>query len=480
MEAVVSAAYVQSPDAVAVAMLALDRPRDRFIDYALTQTVRALKPQWYPALVRGELRLEGRPDHFRFVLEADGTRDVAGHVRRLAAADGLNEAARNHLLALLADVGRPEDLLYALDRGRRSALVLHALAGAAPPALTKGATADGLIGPLNAVLADQDAAVRAAGVRLAGAWRVQPLAAAIRDQLQHRDAPAAVVREALGALAAIEGRAAVPVLTPYASDGQPHTVSAAAVAALGQVDRNLAAKCAGRLMTRAGDEARMGDLMLPLLARKGGSEALARALAAVKLPSDRAKLARRVLSGAGRADPALLDTLNRTIGLSGGKVPYSPELVKQLAMEARVRGNARRGRDVFASKLANCTACHRIDGRGGEVGPDLSSVGTGLTTELIVESVLWPNRQVKEGYQATRVLTADGRILTGYKVKETSHDVHLRDPATHRVVRIGRKDIEEMDAIGSLMPEGLTADMTRAELRDLVRFLSELGRQPRN
>jgi putative heme-binding domain-containing protein len=476
MEAVVSASYVRSAAAVEVAVHALDKPSDRFIDYALTQTVRALKPQWYAALVRGELRFPDRPDRLRFILEADGTPDVAGQVRQLAGAKGLDEAARTQLLALLAGVGDASDLRHAFDQGRRSPLVLGELAAAAQ--VRQQLPSGDLAEPLRAILADRDEAVRAAGIRLAGVWKVKSLAAAVRAQLQQTAAPESVVRAAAGTLAALDGRAAIGVLTPFASAERPPAVRAAAVAALGAIDLDLGAKRAAGLMARAEDEAQMAELMLPLLGRKGGSEALAKALADAKLPPDPSKLAHRVVSAAGRGDTALVETLNRAIGLSSSKVEYSPDLVRQLAAEARAKGNAARGRDVFAAKLANCTACHRIGGRGGDLGPDLSSLGTGLTPELIVESVLWPNRQVKEGYMATRVITADGRLVTGYKIKQTAEEVHLRDPSTQKVFRIARKSIDEMSDVGSLMPEGLTAAMTRQEVRDLVRYLSELGRKP--
>jgi putative heme-binding domain-containing protein len=200
----------------------------------------------------------------------------------------------------------------------------------------------------------------------------------------------------------------------------------------------------------------------------------------VKLSADSSKLAYRVVSAAGRADMALVETLNRAIGLNSKMVEYSPDLVKHLAAKARANGNAARGRRVFASKFANCTACHRIAGHGGDVGPDLSSLGTGLAPELIVESILWPNRQVKEGYMATQVTTADGRLVTGYKVKATEEEVRLRDPATRKVVCIAKKNIDEIRDVGSLMPEGLTAAMTNDELCDLIRYLSELGRKPEN
>ena len=83
---------------------------------------------------------------------------------------------------------------------------------------------------------------------------------------------------------------------------------------------------------------------------------------------------------------------------------------------------------------------------------------------------------VKEGFLATRVVTTEGQIFTGYKLKETADEVQLRDITTREVRRIPKEDIEEIAAVGSVMPAGLTAGMTEAEFRDLIRYLSELGR----
>jgi putative heme-binding domain-containing protein len=129
--------------------------------------------------------------------------------------------------------------------------------------------------------------------------------------------------------------------------------------------------------------------------------------------------------------------------------------------------------------LANCTACHKVAGQGGDLGPDLSVVGSSLAKPLIIESLLWPNRQVKEGFAATRVVTSEGQIFTGYKLKETAAEVQLRDIATREVRRIAKEDVEEMAPVGSIMPAGLTAGMTEGEVSDLIRYLSELGRAGR-
>ena len=139
-------------------------------------------------------------------------------------------------------------------------------------------------------------------------------------------------------------------------------------------------------------------------------------------------------------------------------------------------GDAARGQQVFLSELVNCQSCHRLDGEGGIIGPDLTIVGAGRTPELLIESVLWPNRQIREGYLAHRVLTSDGQVVTGYKLKETDDELHVRDTSTGTIRRFALSDVDELVEAGSVMPAGLTATLSHEELRDLIRFLLQLGR----
>ena len=158
------------------------------------------------------------------------------------------------------------------------------------------------------------------------------------------------------------------------------------------------------------------------------------------------------------------------------RFPTTPHWSSRSPPTATAEGNAAHGREVYQAKLANCAACHKVAGQGGDIGPELSNVGKASPSEMIVESILWPNRQVKESYMSIKVLTGDGLLLQGYKLKETKDEVELRVTATGEVRRIAKSNIEQMADAGSLMPEGLTATMTSQELRDLVRYLSELGK----
>ena len=74
------------------------------------------------------------------------------------------------------------------------------------------------------------------------------------------------------------------------------------------------------------------------------------------------------------------------------------------------------------------------------------------------------------------MLTDDGRVLSGVKLRQTDTDLILRN-AEDREISIPLNEIEEQKDGGSLMPAGLIDELTRTELVDLVRFLSELGKQ---
>ncbi len=115
-------------------------------------------------------------------------------------------------------------------------------------------------------------------------------------------------------------------------------------------------------------------------------------------------------------------------------------MVARLLVDARAKGDPAHGAAVFASPNFACISCHRVGDQGGTVGPDLTTVGICVKPEEVVESMLWPRRQVKEGYSAITVATADGKLRQGYGQGDAGKELVLRDPSTgendpHRQVR---------------------------------------------
>ena len=89
--------------------------------------------------------------------------------------------------------------------------------------------------------------------------------------------------------------------------------------------------------------------------------------------------------------------------------------------------------------------------------------------------MLLPAAKVKEGFHSVLVSTDEGKVITGIPVRDTNAELVLRD-AEDRLVTIGKNAIESRKDGRSLMPDGTADALTRGELVDLVRFLSELGK----
>ncbi|MFM8378081.1 MAG: DUF6797 domain-containing protein, partial [Planctomycetia bacterium] len=124
-----------------------------------------------------------------------------------------------------------------------------------------------------------------------------------------------------------------------------------------------------------------------------------------------------------------------------------------------------------------CTACHKVAGEGGAVGPELTTIAKCLSPEEIVESVYWPSRAVKPEYRAYAFTLADGRVLQGIVKEETAEAVVVVD-ATGRSDSVPPGEIEERTEVGSLMPANVFTALPAEQRRDLVRYLLELGRTP--
>lgn len=169
-----------------------------------------------------------------------------------------------------------------------------------------------------------------------------------------------------------------------------------------------------------------------------------------------------------------------TVCAPGATAPeYSPELVERVIAEARAGGVAARGAVLFGSSHLACLSCHRVGETGGQAGPDLGDVGRRRKPAEIVESVLWPARDVPQEYTTWVVETEDGKVHKGYRHKLSPTELTLRDPALGTLTVIPRQAVESERAVGTLMPEGLTSALTVTQRRDLVRFLLELGHDPR-
>lgn len=464
LEAVVAASYVPDAKAVEVASIVVDRPMDRFLNHALIQAVHALKVHWKPAFDAGALTFGGRAERLQFVLKADGSKDVLARLVSLLKSGQLSDETRGNALVLLASIGGADELSLVLTEAFKpgqTALAIRVLDELAAGARARRGVPAGGAELLQRLLKDGDPALRPGVLALAGLWRAEPLRPTLEAMARAAGTPDATRR------AAIEGLADFGAADVLQEIQGPH-----AAAALARIDLKAGASAAVQAMEPGSVEL----LINAFLARQGGSDALAAALGAASIPADTAKLGLRALSTAGRQDEALRAALSKAAGISSAAIEYSVDFVKALGQEALSQGDPARGEKVFRGTITNCVSCHAIGGAGGKVGPDVSAVGTGLPIDMVIESVLWPNRQVKEGFMTTMVLTKNDQIHQGFHASEDKQTLILRDPAKDELIRIPVSEIARRKEVGSVMPEGLTNGLTRTELRDLIRFLADLGK----
>ena len=478
LETIVSCGNMSNADAIEIAATAADQPRDHYLDYAMKLCVKKLKPYWSVALAKGEFDFGESPERLKWVLELDGTKDSAQFIRQLATAAGISEEARERLLALLAGLGAPDDLQFVLENSNHSPSVLRELVNAAD--VHKRRPEEDLATELRPLLSSPDVEIRSLAIQLAGLWRLESFVDEIRASLIDSSSSQPVIEAAIVAFCRLAGSDAQEVIVPFADRNQPSGVQVAAVEAITVFDLNLAVKISSEILATSDDEAVTNVLMSLFLSHKEGVRLLnqqftLRAKAGLTLGADPALLMHRALSAAGSTDNELIPTLNVALGTKATAVAaYSSDFVRRLADEVRQHGNAVRGKQVYESMLANCSACHRISGEGGTKGPDLSLIGAGRSEEQLLESVLWPNRQVREGFMSVQIVTVEGKVFSGYAVGEANGELQLRDTSANRIRRIALEDIEERMEAGSIMPGNLTGGMTNNELRDLIHYLSSL------
>ncbi len=158
-----------------------------------------------------------------------------------------------------------------------------------------------------------------------------------------------------------------------------------------------------------------------------------------------------------------------------GRVRASPYVLGTIAAEVLTKGDARHGYEVFHRAELACITCHRVGDQGGKIGPALDAIGSAQPLDFIIGTVLEPQREVKEGFETVRLTTKKGEELIGIIVAGNDAELVVRDPAGAEHT-VAQADVAKRELIGSLMPAGLTDNLSPEDLRDLFAYLTQLGK----
>ena len=140
---------------------------------------------------------------------------------------------------------------------------------------------------------------------------------------------------------------------------------------------------------------------------------------------------------------------------------------------ANVRvGNADRGRALFAGK-AECASCHRVNGRGPRLAPDLSDIGAIRTLAALQRAVLEPNESLLPIHRPVRVVTKGGETIRGRRLNEDTFTVQLIDDK-ERLRSLVKADVKQYTVETAAAMPSVKDKLSADELADLIAYLTSL------
>ena len=173
-----------------------------------------------------------------------------------------------------------------------------------------------------------------------------------------------------------------------------------------------------------------------------------------------------VMAAAQSTDQKMADLAKELLRMDGGEA-QPPRY--ELALSG---GNAERGSEIFYNRAeVYCLRCHKIDSSGGDVGPNLTTIGSQRDREYLLESLVEPNKVIAENFETVVVLDLDGKIHVGVPKASTDETLSIMT-AEAIMVNIPKDEIDEIRRGESAMPNDVIKHLTMAELRDLIEFLA--------
>jgi len=397
----------------------------------------------------------------RRVLNANfhfGTRESAKALAAFAARGESEENMRIEALEQLGDWPNPS--------GRDRVVGLWRPVAAVRPRET---AVEALQPALAGILREAPDSVRVAATRAVGRLNIAAAAPLLSGLMGDTKLSGRVRAEALKALAALDDPKLADALQVAQADSNDELRRAATQLQSKVKSLNAAARLAATLAN--------GNL--------GDKQAALAALAALPDPAADDILGRWLdqLQAGGLAKELQLDLLEAAEKRSAAGVKqklsnYEASRPKDDPLaeyrETLHGGNAAEGKKIFFERPeASCVRCHKINGEGGEVGPDLSRVGAQKDRQYFLESIVLPNKDIAQGFESVLVALKSGTSYAGVVKTENADELVINSPEDG-LVTVKKSDIQSRDKGLSPMPEGMGQVLTKQDLRDLVEFLSGL------
>jgi len=135
-------------------------------------------------------------------------------------------------------------------------------------------------------------------------------------------------------------------------------------------------------------------------------------------------------------------------------------------------GDRARGEALIEGR-GQCATCHRANGKGSRVAPDLSDVGTSRAASSLQQSVLDPSSLMIPIDRPVRIVTKDGKTITGRRLNEDTYTIQLIDAQEH-LLSLLKTDVREYTILKTSSMPSYKDRLNDQELADLVAYLVTL------
>jgi putative heme-binding domain-containing protein len=138
--------------------------------------------------------------------------------------------------------------------------------------------------------------------------------------------------------------------------------------------------------------------------------------------------------------------------------------------------NFKTGKSMYIA--TTCIRCHAIKGEGGNVGPDLTQIGTRFSTKDIMEAILLPSKTISDQYATTEFQLKNGKSMVGKITNQDEENYYIaQNPYVADIlVKVPKKNVlsKNYSTVSSMLP-GMVNSLNAEELRDLVAYLKSGG-----
>ncbi len=452
-----------------IAMKVKEMEMDENLNFALDLTLAKLQNEWLPAFAKNEKPFAGEKNNQLYALLNSEDARVIQPINDLLAKGGLDKELTQRAWLLLAKIGdvssREKVLQKALDNEDSKLLSAIANAPKANDAIPEN------LNLLESLITHKDEEMRLAALRVAGRCKASIFSDLILKQLRIVKKK----RERLFAMRTLDKIGQEAEVEQMAQSETDKDIRGVACIVWAERDRAAAAASTVNLLSVIEDPSVVESIFSVYRRTEEGPMLLVNALKGKTIPEPIASVGLRMIQTSGLPLPEL----EKAIRASGNISPIGMEMTKEekaaLIKDALATGDQYRGSKLYRKKELLCATCHRVNNMGGLSGPDLSTIGSFMTPPAILDAILNPNNDIKQGYETVILTKNDGEIISGLLDRKTDKATLIR-LANSEIVEVPAAEIAKIDVSPmSLMPVGLTRNLHKDELKDLLAYLMKLG-----